>query len=58
LKVAFRQDSRVFRAIAWNAADREALLAEKKENVDLAFSLEESEYQGERYLEMRVEDFR
>ena len=58
LKVAFRQDSRVFRAIAWNAAEREALLAEKKESVDLAFSLEESEYQGERYLEMRVEDFR
>ena len=58
LKVSFRQDSRVFRAIAWNAADREAVLAEKKESVDLAFSLEESEYQGERYLEMRVEDFR
>jgi single-stranded-DNA-specific exonuclease len=58
LKVSFRQDSRVFRAIAWNAADREARLAEKKDGVDLAFSLEESEYQGERYLEMRVEDFR
>jgi single-stranded-DNA-specific exonuclease len=58
LKVSFRQDSRVFRAIAWNAADREARLAEKKDGVDLAFSLEESEYQGERYLERRVEDFR
>jgi single-stranded-DNA-specific exonuclease len=58
LKVSFRQDSRVFRAIAWNAADREALLAEKKAGVDLAFSLEENEFQGERFLEMRVEDFR
>ena len=58
LKVAFRQDSRVFRAIAWNAAEREALLTEKKDNVDLAYSLEENEFQGERYLEMRVEDFR
>jgi len=58
LKVSFRQDSRVFRAIAWNAADREALLAEKKDSVDLAFSLEENEFQGERFLEMRVEDFR
>jgi single-stranded-DNA-specific exonuclease len=58
LKVSFRQDSRVFRAIAWNAADRETLLAEKKNSVDLAFSLEENEFQGERFLEMRVEDFR
>jgi single-stranded-DNA-specific exonuclease len=58
LKMSFRQDRRVFRAIAWNAAEREALLTEKKENVDLAFSLEENEFRGEKYLEMRVEDFR
>jgi len=48
----------VFRAIAWNAAERETLLSEKKDNVNLAFSLEENEFQGERFLEMRVEDFR
>jgi single-stranded-DNA-specific exonuclease len=58
LKMSFRQDRRVFRAIAWNAADREALLTEKKASVDLAFSLEENQFQGEKYLEMRVEDFR
>ena len=58
LKMAFRQDRRVFRAIAWNAAEREALLTEKKDSVDLAFSLEENEFQGEKFLEMRVEDFR
>jgi single-stranded-DNA-specific exonuclease len=58
LKVSFRQDRRVFRAIAWNAAERETLLAEKRSSVDLAFSLEENEFQGERFLEMRVEDFR
>jgi single-stranded-DNA-specific exonuclease len=58
LKMAFRQDRRVFRAIAWNAVEREALLTEKRDNVDLAFSLEENEVQGEKYLEMRVEDFR
>jgi single-stranded-DNA-specific exonuclease len=58
LKMALRQDRRVFRAIAWNAAEREALLTEKKDGVDLAFSLEENEFQGEKYLEMRVEDFR
>jgi single-stranded-DNA-specific exonuclease len=58
LKMSFRQERRVFRAIAWNAVEREALLAEKKGSVDLAFSLEENEFQGEKYLEMRVEDFR
>jgi single-stranded-DNA-specific exonuclease len=58
LKMSFRQERRVFRAIAWNAAEREALLTEKKGGVDLAFSLEENEFQGEKYLEMRVEDFR
>ena len=58
LKVSFRQDNRVFRAIAWNAAEREQSLTDKKDGVDLAFSLEENEFQGERFLEMRVEDFR
>jgi single-stranded-DNA-specific exonuclease len=58
LKIAFRQDRRVFRAIAWNAADREAALLERRAGVDLAFSLEENEFQGDRFLEMRVEDFR
>jgi single-stranded-DNA-specific exonuclease len=58
LKVSFRQNGRVFRAIAWNAAEREALLTERKNDLDLAFSLEENEFQGERFLEMRVEDFR
>jgi single-stranded-DNA-specific exonuclease len=58
LKMAFRQDGRTFRAIQWNAAEREAVLAEKKAAVELAFSLEKNEFQGESYLELRVEDFR
>jgi single-stranded-DNA-specific exonuclease len=58
LKMSFRQEGRVFRAIQWNAADREALLAEKKGGVELAFSLENNEFQGENYLELRIEDFR
>ncbi len=58
LKVSFRQDKRTFRAIAWNAAERETLLAEKRDGVELAFSLENNEFQGETYLELRVEDFR
>jgi single-stranded-DNA-specific exonuclease len=58
LKMAFRQDSRTFRAIAWNAAEREEALTAKKAGVELAFSLENSEFQGETFLELRVEDFR
>jgi single-stranded-DNA-specific exonuclease len=58
LKASFRQDQRTFRAIAWNAADREALLAEKRAAVELAFSLEKNDFQGETFLEIRVEDFR
>jgi single-stranded-DNA-specific exonuclease len=58
LKMSLRQNGRVFRAIAWNAAERETLLTGKKDTVDLAFSLEENQFQGETYLEMRVEDFR
>ncbi len=58
LKMAFRQDGRTFRAIHWNAAEREAALTDQKAGVELAFSLEQNEFQGETYLELRVEDFR
>ena len=33
-------------------------MIEKKESVELAFSLEKNEFQGQSYLELRVEDFR
>jgi single-stranded-DNA-specific exonuclease len=58
LKVSFRQDGRTFRAIHWNAADREGALTNQKDGVELAFSLEQNEFQGATYLELRVEDFR
>jgi single-stranded-DNA-specific exonuclease len=58
LKMSFRQENRTFRAIQWNAAEREAALTEQKAAVELAFSLEQNEYQGNTYLELRVEDFR
>lgn len=58
LKMSFRQDGRTFRAIQWNAAEREAALAAQRGGVELAYTVEENEYQGSRYLELRVEDFR
>ncbi|MGE3190605.1 MAG: hypothetical protein AB7N90_13050, partial [Vicinamibacterales bacterium] len=58
LKMSFRQDKRTFRAVAWNAAEREDALAARKAGVELAYTLEENEWQGNRYVELRVEDFR
>ena len=58
MRASFRQEGRTFQAIHWNAAEREAALAGQKDGVELAFSLEQNEFQGETYLELRVEDFR
>jgi single-stranded-DNA-specific exonuclease len=58
LKMSFRQDGRTFRAIHWNAADREEALTAQRGGVELAYTLDENEFRGEKYLELRVEDFR
>jgi single-stranded-DNA-specific exonuclease len=58
LKMTFKQDGRLLRGIQWNAADREEALSATKGGVELAYTLEENEYRGERYVELRVEDFR
>ncbi|MGE3277832.1 MAG: single-stranded-DNA-specific exonuclease RecJ [Vicinamibacterales bacterium] len=58
LKMSFRQGARTFRAIAWNAAEREDALTAHRDGVELAYTLEENEWQGNRYVELRVEDFR
>src|SRR5690349_13713186 len=58
LKLSVRQNNRVLRAIQWNAADREAMLTQKKDGVEIAYTVEENEYQGNKYVELRLEDFR
>ena len=58
LKMTFSQDGRRFRAIAWRAAERADFLEKHRNGVDLAFSLERNEFQGETYLELSVADFR
>lgn len=58
LKMAFRQDGRVMRGIAWRASERESFVAEHRAAIDLAFSLEQDSYNGERYLQLSVADFR
>ena len=58
LKMAFRQDGRVLRGVAWRAVEREAFVTEHRAALDLAFSVEHNEWNGERYLELTIADFR
>ena len=58
LKMALRQDGRIFRAIAWRAAERHDYLAEHKAALDVAFSLEQNQYNGETYVELTLADIR
>jgi single-stranded-DNA-specific exonuclease len=58
LSMTVRQDGRVFRAVAWRAADRAALLQAHRTDLALAFSLDKNEYQGETYLQLTVADIR
>ena len=58
LKMAFKQDGRIFRGIAWRASERESFVAEHRAAIDLAFSLENDTYNGERYLQLSIADFR
>jgi single-stranded-DNA-specific exonuclease len=58
LKMTFSQEGRRVRAIAWRAAERADFLERNRGAVNLAFSLEKNEYQGETYLELSVCDFK
>jgi single-stranded-DNA-specific exonuclease len=58
LKMTFSQEGRRVRAIAWRAAERAEFLTRHKAAVNLAFSLEKNEFQGETYLELSVCDFK
>ena len=57
LKLVLRQDGRVFRAIAWRGVERMNGLKQHA-SAELAFSLSESVYRGERYVELTVADMR
>jgi single-stranded-DNA-specific exonuclease len=58
LSMTVRQDGRIFRGVAWRAAERAAFLQEHRTNLALAFSLDRNEYQGETYLQLTVCDIR
>src|SRR5688572_10090219 len=58
LKMTFSQEGRRFRAIAWRAAEQADFLEKNRAGVNLAFSLERNEFQGETYLELNVADIK
>jgi single-stranded-DNA-specific exonuclease len=58
LKMALKQDGRIFRAVAWRAAERHDYLAEHKAALDVAFSLEQNQYNGETFVELTLADLK
>lgn len=58
LSMSVAQDGRVFRAIAWRAAERFDLVAASRDGLDVAYTLEENTFRGESTLELRLEDLR
>src|SRR5438552_5909567 len=58
LKMALKQDGRIFRAVAWRAAERHDYLTEHKAALDVAFSLEQNQYNGETFVELTLADLR
>jgi single-stranded-DNA-specific exonuclease len=58
LALLVRQEGRAFRAVAWRAAEREPYLIANPRGLELAYSLEQGEYRGERTTELTVADVR
>jgi len=58
LKLAVRQQGRLFRAIAWRAIERESFYAANRSGLDLAFSLAQNTYRGETTVEFSIVDSR
>ena len=56
LRMTVRQGPRVFRAIAWRAAERAGFLTRHRAALNLAFSVTENTYQGETFVELSVAD--
>jgi single-stranded-DNA-specific exonuclease len=56
LKMTLRQDGRIFRAIHWRAAERADYLQQHRSAVDVAFSLDQNQYNGETYVELMLAD--
>ncbi|ODS59432.1 MAG: single-stranded-DNA-specific exonuclease RecJ [Acidobacteria bacterium SCN 69-37] len=58
LALMVKQTGRAFRAMAWRFADRESYLTTNRSGLELAYSLGESVFRGERTTELTVADIR
>jgi single-stranded-DNA-specific exonuclease len=58
LKMSLKQEGRIFRAIAWRAAERHDYLAEHRSAIDVAFSLEQNQFNGETFVELTLSDMK
>ena len=58
LKMSVRQEGRTFPAIAWRAAERLPLFERHRDHLELAFSLDKNEFNGEAYVELTLADVR
>jgi single-stranded-DNA-specific exonuclease len=58
LKMSLRQHGRTFRALAWNAVEKEPVLAGGGGALEIAYSLEQNEFNGTTYTELRLSDVR
>ncbi len=58
LKMSLRQRGRTFRAIAWNSVDKEPVMAGGSGGLEVAFGLEQNEFNGATYTELRLSDAR
>jgi single-stranded-DNA-specific exonuclease len=58
LAMGLRQNGRVFRAIAWRAAERSDFVREHRGCLDIAYCLERNSWRGETSIELNVTDFR
>ena len=54
--MAFKQDGRVLRGMAWRGAEREASSPSTAQALDLAFSLDRNTWRGESTVELHVAD--
>jgi single-stranded-DNA-specific exonuclease len=56
LSMALKQEGRIFRGVFWRAAERYDYLVERRAAVDVAFSFEQNQYNGETYTELAIMD--
>ena len=56
--MSVRQDGRTFPAIAWRSAERSPMFEQHRSNLELAFSVDKNEFNGDTYIELTLADAR